>query len=84
MMNVRKLVSNDAISLHVFHLCQNKEMLFTGLSVDGDLQGVERLYGALSAHMWPGMVLKSGETISQPSFPENEGLFLILIFAAFC
>ncbi|KAL9303366.1 hypothetical protein ACSQ67_020629 [Phaseolus vulgaris] len=29
------------------------------LSIDGDLQGVERLYGALSAHMWPGMVLKS-------------------------
>ncbi|KAL5063558.1 hypothetical protein RYX36_025295 [Vicia faba] len=42
------------------------------LSVDGDLQGVERLYGALSAHMWPGMVLKSGERISQPSFPEIE------------
>lgn len=42
------------------------------LSVDGDLQGVDRLYGALSAHMWPGMVLKSGERISQPSFPENE------------
>ncbi|CAJ2635950.1 unnamed protein product [Trifolium pratense] len=42
------------------------------LSVDGDLQGVERIYGALSAHMWPGMVLKSGERISQPSFPEME------------
>ncbi|KAJ1413351.1 Small GTPase superfamily [Sesbania bispinosa] len=39
------------------------------LSMDGDLQGVERLYGALSAHMWPGMVLKSGDRISQPSFP---------------
>jgi hypothetical protein len=51
-------------------------MLFTGLSVDGDLQGVERIYGALSAHMWPGMVLKSGERISQPSFPEIEGIFL--------
>ncbi|CAN8253573.1 unnamed protein product [Cochlearia groenlandica] len=24
------------------------------LSVDGDSQGVERLFGALSAHMWPG------------------------------
>ncbi|XP_058736751.1 uncharacterized protein LOC131609109 [Vicia villosa] len=42
------------------------------LSVDGDLQGVERLYGALSAHMWPGMLLKSGERISQPSFPDIE------------
>ncbi|KAG5013508.1 hypothetical protein JHK86_025769 [Glycine max] len=44
------------------------------LSIDGDLQGVERLYGALSAHMWPGMVLKSGDRINQPSFPEKEEL----------
>ncbi|KAK7266482.1 hypothetical protein RIF29_19126 [Crotalaria pallida] len=42
------------------------------LSVDGDLQGVERLYGALSAHMWPGMILKSGDRISEPSLPEKE------------
>ncbi|WRX10950.1 hypothetical protein QQP08_003437 [Theobroma cacao] len=42
------------------------------LSVDGDLQGVERLYGALSAHMWPGMVLKSGDKITEPSLPEKE------------
>ncbi|MED6204067.1 hypothetical protein PIB30_005465 [Stylosanthes scabra] len=42
------------------------------LSIDGDLQGVERLYGALSAHMWPVMVLKSGDRISQPSFPTKE------------
>ncbi|KAG9440705.1 hypothetical protein H6P81_020870 [Aristolochia fimbriata] len=33
------------------------------LSVDGDSQGVDRLYGALSAHMWPGMVLKSGNMV---------------------
>ncbi|KAL5172919.1 Ras-related protein RabC [Glycine soja] len=44
------------------------------LSIDGDLQGVERLYGALSAHMWPGMVLKSGNRINQLSFPEKEEL----------
>ncbi|KAK7386564.1 hypothetical protein VNO78_26897 [Psophocarpus tetragonolobus] len=44
------------------------------LSVDGDLQGLERLYGALSAHMWPGMVLKSGDRIHQPSFSEKEEL----------
>ncbi|XP_047156908.1 uncharacterized protein LOC124827805 isoform X2 [Vigna umbellata] len=44
------------------------------LSIDGDLQGVERLHGALSAHMWPGMVLKSGDRINQPSFPEKEEL----------
>ncbi|KAL8136803.1 hypothetical protein V2J09_002804 [Rumex salicifolius] len=44
------------------------------LSVDGDLQGVERLYGALTAHMWPGMVLKSGNKIAQPSLPERKEL----------
>ncbi|KAK6162724.1 hypothetical protein DH2020_002565 [Rehmannia glutinosa] len=44
------------------------------LSVDGDSQGVERLYGALTAHMWPGMLLKSGDRISEPSLPEQEEL----------
>ncbi|GFZ09474.1 GTP binding protein [Actinidia rufa] len=44
------------------------------LSVDGDLQGVERLYGALSAYMWPGMVLKSGDKIAEPSLPEKQEL----------
>lgn len=44
------------------------------LSVDGDLQGVQRLYGALSAHMWPGMVLKSGDKIHEPSLPEQKEL----------
>jgi len=73
MKHVRNLVSNDSISLHVLTYIEINEMLSTGLSVDGDLQGVERIYGALSAHMWPGMVLKSGERISQPSFPEIEG-----------
>lgn len=47
--------------------------LWTGLSVDGDSQGVERLYGALSAHMWPGMTLKSGNKINEPSLPEKQG-----------
>ncbi|KAH7519806.1 uncharacterized protein LOC107424310 [Ziziphus jujuba] len=42
------------------------------LSVDGDSQGVERLLGALSAHMWPGMILKSGDKITEPSIPEKE------------
>lgn len=42
------------------------------LSVDGDSQGVERLFGALSAHMWPGMILKSGDRINEPSLPEKE------------
>ncbi|GER49410.1 CM0216.310.nc protein [Striga asiatica] len=42
------------------------------LSVEGDSQGVERLYGALSAHMWPGMLLKSGDRINEPSLPYQE------------
>ncbi|KAL5774414.1 hypothetical protein ACOSP7_011971 [Xanthoceras sorbifolium] len=44
------------------------------LSVNGDSQGVERLVGALSAHMWPGMILKSGDKITEPSLPEKEEL----------
>ncbi|KAL6498880.1 hypothetical protein OROHE_026480 [Orobanche hederae] len=44
------------------------------LSVDGDSQGVDRLYGALSAHMWAGMLLKSGDRISEPSLPDREEL----------
>jgi hypothetical protein len=43
------------------------------LSVDGDSQGVERLFGALSAHMWPGMILKSGDRINEPVLPQGEG-----------
>ncbi|CAH9080527.1 unnamed protein product [Cuscuta europaea] len=42
------------------------------LSVDGDSQGVERLEGALSAYMWPGMVLKSGDKIYEPSLPQDQ------------
>ncbi|XP_074270026.1 uncharacterized protein LOC141593004 [Silene latifolia] len=41
------------------------------LSVDGDSQGVDRLLGALSAHMWPGMVLKSGNKVPAPFLPER-------------
>jgi hypothetical protein len=44
------------------------------LSVDGDSQGVERLFGALSAHMWPGMILKSGDRINEPVLPQGEEL----------
>ncbi|XP_057539722.1 uncharacterized protein LOC130817826 isoform X1 [Amaranthus tricolor] len=42
------------------------------LSIDGDSQGVERLFNAISAHMWPGMVLKSGNKILTPNLPERE------------
>lgn len=45
----------------------------TGLLVDGDIQGIDRLYGALSAHMWPGMILKSGNKTTNPSLVEKGG-----------
>ncbi|PWZ08373.1 Isoleucine--tRNA ligase, chloroplastic/mitochondrial [Zea mays] len=41
-------------------------------SVDGDSQGLERLFGALSAHMWPGMILKSGNRITAPFLVEKQ------------
>ncbi|KAG9129131.1 hypothetical protein Leryth_006385 [Lithospermum erythrorhizon] len=44
------------------------------LSIDGDSQGVDRLHGALTAHMWPGMVLNSGDKIKEPSLLEQEDL----------
>ncbi|XP_075474817.1 uncharacterized protein LOC142505636 isoform X2 [Primulina tabacum] len=44
------------------------------LSIDGDSQGVERLVGALSAHMWPGMLLRSGDKIHEPSLPDQADL----------
>lgn len=42
------------------------------LSIDGDVQGVDRLYGALAAHMWPGMILKSGNKINLPDLVDKE------------
>lgn len=51
-------------------------LLLVGLSVDGDSQGIERLFGALSAHMWPGMILKSGDKINEPVLPHGEGYLL--------
>lgn len=50
-----------------------KDHLFAGLSVDGDSQGVERVRCALSAHMWPSMVLKSSDKIVQPTLPKKLG-----------
>lgn len=41
--------------------------------MNGDSQGLERLFGALSAHMWPGMILKSGNKITTPSLVEKDG-----------
>ena len=55
----------------------------TGLSVNGDSQGVDRILGALSAHMWPGMTLKSGDKIMEPSLPENQGFRCYLLCLSF-
>lgn len=52
---------------------KNKHCFLAGLSVNGDVQGVERFFGALSAHMWPGMILKSGSRIPSPFLLEKEG-----------
>lgn len=45
-----------------------------GMSIDGDLQGVPRILDALSAHMWPGLVMKSTEKLTnvQPDSIEND------------
>lgn len=50
-------------------------LLHIGMSVDGDLQGIPRIIGALSAHMWPGLVMKPAEkqTNVQPVSEENDG-----------
>lgn len=52
------------------------------------MQGVQRLYGALSAHMWPGMILNSGDKITKPSLPKEGSsitiyLFMTLSFSTF-
>ncbi|XWS42251.1 hypothetical protein CRYUN_Cryun17cG0152200 [Craigia yunnanensis] len=59
-------------NIEFIEACASNADLDKCLSVDGDLQGVERLYGALSAHLWPGMVLKSGDKIIEPMLPEKE------------
>lgn len=50
-------------------------LLHIGMSVDGDLQGIPRIIGALSAHMWPELVMKPAEkhTNVQPVSEENDG-----------
>lgn len=58
----------------IFVYLGSYSIVLAGLLVDGDSQGVERLYGALSAHMWPGMILKSDNRITLPTLPDKEGL----------
>ncbi|EPS72172.1 hypothetical protein M569_02586, partial [Genlisea aurea] len=59
-------------SIEFVEACGSNSEFDRCLSVNGDSQGVDRIYGALSAHMWPGMVLKSGDRIHAPSLPEYE------------
>lgn len=61
-------------SIEYIEACASNSDFDKCLSADGDSQGVERLYSALSAHMWPGMILKSGNKITKPSLPESEEL----------
>ncbi|PIA46630.1 hypothetical protein AQUCO_01500281v1 [Aquilegia coerulea] len=53
-------------NIEYIEACASNSEFDKCLSVDGDSQGVERLYGALSAHMWPGMILKSGNMTAVP------------------
>ncbi|KAI7738389.1 hypothetical protein M8C21_008452 [Ambrosia artemisiifolia] len=59
-------------NIEYIEACASNPRFDKCLSVDGDSQGVDRLLGALSAHMWPGMVLKSGDNTNQPSLPQEE------------
>ncbi|KAJ0968863.1 hypothetical protein J5N97_021740 [Dioscorea zingiberensis] len=59
-------------NVEFFEACASNAAFDKCLSVDGDIQGIERLYGALSAHMWPGMVLKSGNKINILSLVHKE------------
>lgn len=58
-------------SIEYFEACGSNAEFDKCLSVDGDIQGMDRLVGALSAHMWPGMVLKSGDRIDNPVLIEE-------------
>ncbi|GAV86190.1 Ras domain-containing protein/Adaptin_binding domain-containing protein [Cephalotus follicularis] len=59
-------------NIEYIEACASNAAYDNCLSIDGDSQGVERLYGSLSAHMWPGMILKSGDKIIEPSLREKE------------
>ncbi|KAK4758764.1 hypothetical protein SAY87_020065 [Trapa incisa] len=59
-------------NIEYIEACASNAVFDKCLSVDGDSQGVNRVFEALSAHMWPGMILKSGDKMNIPSFPENQ------------
>ncbi|KAG0627384.1 hypothetical protein M758_2G196800 [Ceratodon purpureus] len=54
--------------------CAINEVFDKCMSVDGDLQGVPRILDALSAHMWPGLVMKSTQKLTdvRPDSKEND------------
>ncbi|KAG0490163.1 hypothetical protein HPP92_007026 [Vanilla planifolia] len=74
--NMKKLCMEWCIEHNIEYIeaCASNADFDKCLSVDGDIQGVERLYGALSAHMWPGMILKSGDRITFPGLVKKEDL----------
>lgn len=54
--------------------CAINEAFDKCMSIDGDLQGVPRILDALSAHMWPGLVMKSTQKLTdiRPDSKEND------------
>jgi hypothetical protein len=52
--------------------CAINEVFDQCLSVDGDLQGIARIEGALSAHMWPGLVMKPLNKLTESSAAPQE------------
>lgn len=45
--------------------------------MDGDSQGLNRILGALSAHMWPGLILKAEKGLTNNLvLDDDEGVSL--------
>eukprot|EP01018_Ginkgo_biloba_P020340 Gb_41501 [translate_table: standard] len=61
-------------NIEYIEACAINEAFDKCMSIDGDSQGVERIRSALSAHMWPGMTMKSQSKISDaPLQARKEG-----------
>ncbi|KAJ7545405.1 hypothetical protein O6H91_09G118100 [Diphasiastrum complanatum] len=52
--------------------CAINEAFDHCMSVNGDMQGVARLQGALSAHMWPGMTVKPLDKLTETAYVKPE------------
>lgn len=72
--DIKKRCMEWCIELNIEYIeaCASNADFDKCLSADGDIQGIERIYGALSAHMWPGMILKAGNRINFPALIERE------------